>query len=253
MKFSLFSPAKINLFLRVLGRRQDGYHELATLIQTIDLADTLTFTLAKEDRLTSTDPTLPTDSSNLIIKALQLFRKQTGLNIPVDIHLEKKIPIQAGLGGGSSNAATTLKALNTLFHTQISNEELQSWAAELGSDVPFFFSTGTAYCTGRGEIVQNVRHIPLPPFELRKPQEGLSTSEIYKALDLSECASHDPKQLLNDFLSGKLEFINDLEKPAFRLLPSLATFKQKLTEGGFTSSFMTGSGSAWVCLYSVSL
>ncbi len=111
---TLFSPAKINLFLRIMGKRPDGYHELASLFQAIGLGDTLTFTLTPQDSLTCSDPSLPCNDSNLIIKALHLFRRKTNLHIPVTIHLEKHIPTQAGLGGGSSNAATTLGALNTL-------------------------------------------------------------------------------------------------------------------------------------------
>src|SRR5262249_13981075 len=105
---TLLSPAKINLFLRILGKRPDGYHELASLFQAIDLADTIHFSLSDADHLTCTDPAIPVDRSNLIWKSVNLFRRKTGLNFHLKIHLEKKIPHQAGLGGGSSNAATTL-------------------------------------------------------------------------------------------------------------------------------------------------
>lgn len=155
---TLISPAKVNLFLRVLGKRPDGYHELASLFQAIDLADTLHFTLSKHDHLTCTDPAIPLDNTNLIWKTVHLFRRKTNHQFPIHIHLEKNIPIQAGLGGGSSNAATTLWALNELLNTHIPSETLTAWAGEIGSDVPFFLSTGTAYCTGRGEIVKS-----LPP------------------------------------------------------------------------------------------
>ena len=237
----LFSPAKINLFLRVLGKRTDGYHELASLFQAIDLGDTLTLTLSQEDKLTCSNPTLPCDSSNLIAKALDLFRRKTGLRFRVAIHLEKKIPTHAGLGGGSSNAATTLWALNALHNFPYTEQELQIWSAAIGSDIPFFFSHGTAYCTGRGEKVRDLPVPPLPPFSIIKPSEGLPTPAIFKILQLHECSSEDPEKILADFYVGKPRYINDLEIPAFRLCPSLSEIKQT-----HSLAFMTGSGTAMV-------
>jgi 4-diphosphocytidyl-2-C-methyl-D-erythritol kinase len=243
---TLNSPAKINLFLRVLGKRPDGYHEIASLFQAIDLEDTLTFSLALEDRLICSDSTLLCDQSNLILKAVNLFRRKTGLHFFVDIHLKKKIPMQAGLGGGSSNAATTLKALNILLNTAYAFEELQSWSQGLGSDVPFFFSSGTAFCTGRGEKVQSLPPIPgLTVLSLFKPSEGLSTPAIYHALDLKACSSKKPDTLLSNFYSGKHDYTNDLEAPAFRLCPQLEHYKNKLLLTG-CPVFMTGSGTALI-------
>lgn len=239
----LFSPAKINLFLRILGKRPDGYHELASLFQAIDLGDTLTFTLSGQDSFTCSDPHIPCDQTNLVIKALHLFRRKTNLQTPISIHLEKKIPIQAGLGGGSSNAATTLWALNALHNHPFTEQELQNWSAEIGSDIPFFFSHGTAYCTGRGEQVRDLPPPPLPPFTLIKPPEGLSTPAIYQDLQLLECSTTDPERLLADFYAGKPSYINDLEAPAFRISPSLFQIKKSLG-----AAFMTGSGSALVSL-----
>jgi 4-diphosphocytidyl-2-C-methyl-D-erythritol kinase len=239
----LFSPAKINLFLRVLGKRPDGYHEIASLFQAIDLGDQITLTFSTKDTLTCTDPHLPCDDSNLITKALTLFRRQTGLNTPIAIHLEKKIPSQAGLGGGSSNAATTLWGLNALHDFPFSEHELQAWSATIGSDVPFFFSKGTAYCTGRGEKVRDLLPLNLPPLSLIKPSVGLATLAIFQALRLKECSTLDPDQLLHDFVNGKHRFVNDLEIPAFRLCPPLAQIKEK-----HPTAFMTGSGSTMVIL-----
>ena len=242
MTLKLFSPAKINLFLRIMGKRPDGYHEIASLFQAIDLGDTLTFTLANEDQLTCSDPTLPCDASNLVSKAVALFRCKTGLNFSVSIHLEKRIPTQAGLGGGSSNAATTLWALNALHGNPYSDTELQTWSAEIGSDIPFFFSLGTAYCTGRGEKVRNLPPPNLPPLSLIKPSEGLSTPAIFQALNLHECSTLDPECLLASFYEGDPIYINDLEIPALRLCPALASLKKGC------KIFMTGSGTAHVCI-----
>jgi 4-diphosphocytidyl-2-C-methyl-D-erythritol kinase len=237
----LFSPAKINLFLRVLKKRADGYHELASLFQTVSLGDTLTCALSKEDHFTCSDPTLVIPS-NLVLRAVELFRRKTGFRFSVAIHLDKEIPLQAGLGGGSSNAATTLWALNALQGFPYSEQELQSWSIELGSDVPFFFSHGTAYCTGRGEKVKTLPPLSLPPLTLIKPTGGLSTPAVYQNLRLEECSSEDPEDLLADFYGGDPRYINDLEAPAFRLCPALAKIKARY----HPIAFMAGSGSALI-------
>lgn len=241
-----FSPAKVNFFLRVLGKRSDGYHELASLFQTIDLGDTLTFAFSKEDSLTCSDTTLPCDSSNLVAKAVDLFRRKSGLNFSIHIHLDKQIPTQAGLGGGSSNAATTLWALNALHHSPFTEQELQMWSSEIGSDIPFFFSHGTAYCTGRGEKVCDLPPVPLlEPLFLFKPKEGISTPAVYQALQLDECSKDDPEKLLAGFYTGNPSFLNDLENPAFRLLPLLNDYKKELIKKGCSIVAMSGSGSSF--------
>src|ERR1700722_692158 len=248
MTLTLFSPAKINFFLRILGKRRDGYHELASLFQTIDLGDTLTFSLAHdEDRLTCSDLTLACDASHLVTRAVDLFRLKTDLRFFVTIHLEKHIPIQAGLGGGSSNAATTLWALNALHDYPVDQQDLQIWSAQIGSDAPFFFSQGTAYCTGRGEKVRN-----LPPvrfyeegISLSKPNEGITTPAVYKALQLERCSKIDPEEIIAGFYSGHPTFLNDLEEPAFRLLPILQLYKKELRNKGVINATMTGSGTAF--------
>lgn len=230
----LFSPAKINLFLKILGKRGDGYHEIASLFQAVDLGDWITFTPAQEDRLTCTDSTLCCDSTNLVYKALTLFRRESDFKGLLSIHLEKHIPQEAGLGGGSSNAATTLYALNCLAKSPFTHEELIELGSQLGSDVPFFFSRGAAYCTGRGEKVFSLPiPYPMKNFWLVKPVEGLSTPKIYHTLRLNERVPNA---------------INDLEEPAFALLPSLKTLKENLLSQGFEAVFLTGSGTAFVCV-----
>lgn len=244
---SFFSPAKLNLFLRVLGKRVDGYHELASLFQAVDLGDHLEFCFSLADRFTCSDQTL-LNPDNLVLKALTLFRRKTGFIKPVHIHLKKKIPMQSGLGGGSSNAATTLFALNSLHGFPFAEKQLSTWSQELGSDVPFFFSHGTAYCTGRGE---QVRDLPKPPaFEclIVKPNDGLSTPKVFAALDLRELEPRDPEKSLQQFYQNNLICFNDLEKPALAVLPSLMAFKNTLIDQGYSHVQMTGSGSAFFCL-----
>lgn len=234
---SLFSPAKINLFLHILGKRPDGYHELHSLFQTVTLGDTLTFSAANRDQLTCTDPEIPTDSSNLVSKAISLFRQKTGVQSYYNVHIEKKIPSQAGLGGGSSNAATTLWALNQMSGCLASISELQEWSAAIGSDIPFFFSQGTAECFGRGEIVKNVPKTNFKDsFWIIKPSINLSTKEVYKRYSPHLIVKLKPGQ-------G-----NDLEASAFELAPELSQLKTVLIECGFDKVLMTGSGSALFCI-----
>jgi 4-diphosphocytidyl-2-C-methyl-D-erythritol kinase len=245
----LFSPAKINLFLRVVSKRPDGYHELSSVFQAISLGDTLSIELHDRDQLTCRDPLLPVDDSNLVLKAIRLFRRKTNTEVFFKVHLDKRIPTQAGLGGGSSNGATALWACNQLTGLNLPLSTLAEWGGEIGSDIPFFFSQGTAYCTGRGESVHHLPPLAGRSLWIIKPPEGLSTPEVYGRLNLKN--SIRDKLLDNDleeFLSGCLTFYNDLEPPAFELSPKLKELKKSLIEGGFETVLMTGSGSAFFCL-----
>lgn len=244
----LASPAKINLFLRVLRRRSDGYHELASLFQTIDLCDQLQMSFSDVDELHCNAPKIPTNRSNLVWKAVDLFRQKTGREFNLKIFLDKQIPSEAGLGGGSSNAAAALWGVNQLLGNLVSSAELLQWAAELGSDVPFFFSSGTAYCTGRGEIVRDLPRLKQQKVWIFKPDEGLSTPAVFKRLDIASLPKIDPEICLRDFLSGTPCYFNDLEGPAFTLMPKLTQLKAKLISLGFEHSFLTGSGTSFVCL-----
>jgi len=246
---TLYSPAKINLFLQVIRRRADGFHELATLLQAIDLCDVIQFEAGERTSLFCSDPRIPTDGSNLILKAVHIFQRRTLLSIDVAIRLTKNIPIQAGLGGGSSNAATTLWALNQLYGEPASLEELQQWAGEIGSDVPFFLSQGTAYCTGRGETVESLVPLPVPstPLWIIKPNRGLSTPLIYGKLELSRLVKRDPRKALREFVCGGTGYYNDLEGVAIALLPQLSLLREQLLADGFRFVTMTGSGSSLFC------
>lgn len=254
----LFSPAKINVFLRIMRRREDGFHDLASLFHVINLGDYMDVSLlpegATEDQLTCNWDDVPLDGSNLVIKAANLFREKTGLtSVFFRVHLEKNVPHGAGMGGGSGNAATMLWAANQLCGTPASTEQLLAWSGDIGSDISVFFSQGAAYCTGRGEIVENID----PPIDLQtplllvKPPIGLSTPTIFKALDLDRRSTEDPKDILrglcNDSKVLPKYVVNDLEQPAFDCLPELKQLKEDLIrEGSFDAVFMTGSGSTIV-------
>lgn len=243
----LMSPSKINLFLRVLRKRPDGYHDLASLFQAIDLCDFLYMDLAKTDCLTCSNPSLASDNSNLVQRALTLFRAKTGINDPVSIHLEKHVPMQAGLGGGSGNAATTLWGLNQLLGQPAKEHELAQWAAEIGSDISFFFSHGTAYCTGRGEQIRDLPALPEQSLWIVKPTVGLSTPQVFSRLNTQELYQRDPDEHLALFLKGKGECFNDLEHSAFSLMPELDSLKKHLQASGFPEVVLCGSGSSLFC------
>ncbi|KAL3620294.1 hypothetical protein CASFOL_035206 [Castilleja foliolosa] len=256
-RLTLFSPCKINVFLRITGKRADGYHDLASLFHVISLGDKIKFSLSPSkstDRLTTNVSGVPLDDRNLIIKALNLFRKKTGINNYFWIHLDKKVPTGAGLGGGSSNAATALWAANQFSGRVATEKDLQEWSGEIGSDIPFFFSQGAAYCTGRGEVVEDIpTPIPLDlPMVLIKPQEACPTAEVYKAFRLDNTSMIDPSSLLEKISSNGISqdvCINDLEPPAFEVLPSLKRLKQRISAAGrgqYDAVFMSGSGSTIV-------
>ena len=229
-KLTLFSPAKINLYLYVKSRRDDGFHNLETWMQAVDFGDTLTFELADSDQLTSSDPSLPCDASNFVHQAVNLFRQESDLAFSIKIHIEKKIPQQRGLGGGSSNVATTLFALNKLHGFPISKKKLLLLAAQISSDAPFFFSNGSAICRAKGEELEESDQKVDGPLYLINPPFGLSTKEVFQKLDMSTCGGNT----------------NDLEYPATLIEPRLKEVKQELL-GKFERVWMTGSGSAFVC------
>lgn len=256
-RLNLFSPCKINVFLRITGKREDGFHELASLFHVISLGDTIRFSLSPNktrDLLSTNVAGVPLDDSNLIIRALNLYRKKTGTDNFFWIHLDKKVPTGAGLGGGSSNAATALWAANQFSGCLATEKELKEWSGEIGSDVPFFFSHGAAYCTGRGEVVQDIP-CPIPldlPMVLIKPPEACPTAEVYKRLRLDQTSSADPLALLQKISQNGVTqdvCINDLEPPAFEVLPALKRLKQRVraaSQGDYSAVFMSGSGSTIV-------
>jgi len=244
----LFSPAKINLFFRVLKKRQDHFHEIASLYQTIDLGDNLQLALSHEDRLFCDLPTLPLDSSNLILKAAALFRKKTGLPIFMHCQLTKRIPMQAGLGGGSSNAATTLWGLNELSGRPATAKELMIWGAELGSDVAFFLSKGRAYCTGRGEIIKELPFVEGSCWIAKPLHLALTTASVYTNCKPDLFPLRDPLEALASFATQQPSYFNDLEISSFELCRDLSPFKQQLLSLGFHYVTMTGSGTAFFCI-----
>jgi len=246
----LFSPSKINLFLRIIRKREDGFHELASLFQTTGFGDMLYFkklqgTEVDKDEFECTMPGVPVDNTNLVIQALDLFREKTGVQQFFKVCLQKQVPAQAGLGGGSGNCATALFAANELAGSPATLRDLEKWSAELGSDITFYFSRGTCYCTGRGEILTPMAPLPPTSLYLVKPSKGLSTPLVFKNLDYSELSTEDPLEILRSFDDGIYfaKYVNDLEPPAFRVMPELKQMKEELQACNFKVVQMSGSGS----------
>ena len=252
-RITLAAPAKINLSLRILGKRPDGYHELETLMAPLRLADSVEISHGGGEgiRFLCNDPDLPAGGDNLCVKAAKAFLKETGLHHGLSITLLKRIPHGAGLGGGSSDAAAVLRGLNDLFDHPLVAEELHLLAAGLGSDVPFFLHGGPAWCRGRGEVVEpleKAESLPertllliKPPFPIPTPWAYQRYAELQK---LHPPAATEPSQWL-----GELEIRNDLEAPVFQkyiLLPVMKNWMR--AREGVESAFMTGSGSTMVAV-----
>jgi 4-diphosphocytidyl-2-C-methyl-D-erythritol kinase len=250
------SPCKVNLLLNILGKRPDGFHELETVMQPVNLCDELTFERRPSGiGLTCNEPSLPTDAGNLVHRAAARFLERAGIRDGVTMHLEKRIPMAAGLGGGSGNAATTLLALNELFGAPLPIDTLHELAAALGSDVPFFLQDRPALATGRGEKVR-----PLPRFAalegraflLVHPGFGIATAWAYKELARFPSALNGEggraEKLValldaGDLRKAAREFYNSLEAPALEKYPWLAVLQEFLRDNGALAALMSGSGS----------
>jgi 4-diphosphocytidyl-2-C-methyl-D-erythritol kinase len=241
-----FAPAKINLYLHILGRRPDGFHELETLMAPISLGDTLDIDLIPEGvEFTCSDPALSDAKDNLATKAAYVFLNEFQLTTGVRIHLEKAVPVGAGLGGGSSDAAAVLLAMRKLTSVGCPDSKLAELAARLGSDIPFFIYNTPAVCRGRGEIIEPVKLTESYQGLLVHPGFGVPTPWAYKTYAQNPHPGDAGKTLAN------LTLRNDLEPPAFSKYPWLPTVKgwfQKQPE--VLDSLMSGSGSSVFALTS---
>ena len=249
---SLKAPAKVNLFLEILGKRDDGFHEIETIMQEIDLADSLQFEETQEGvTLECNDKNIPANQDNLVCKAANLILEECGIKKGVLINLEKNIPVGAGLGGGSSDAATTLKALNSLWKVGLNNEELMGFAAKLGSDIPFFINGKTALCRGRGELITPVEVRNRMDYIILFPRVHISTETIYKNLKIDLTKKRKDVSFFLDALKysevasiSKLLF-NRLEEIIFATYPDLLQVKSALESFDFCGLSISGSGSAF--------
>jgi len=256
------SPCKVNLLLNILGKRPDGFHELETVFHPVKLFDRLSFSRNGSGiQLTCSDPALLVDSSNLVQRAAVAFLGATGIGDGVRIHLTKHIPMAAGLGGGSGNAATTLLGMNELFGLPLTMEQLHPIAAKLGSDVNFFLQAKPALATGRGEKVESLDDFPAmcgASFLLIHPGFGISTPWAYQnlarfpqALNGTPGRARKLVSLLQtaDLATAGKEFYNSLEAPALEKFPVLALYQEFFREQGAATTLMSGSGSTTFAVF----
>jgi 4-diphosphocytidyl-2-C-methyl-D-erythritol kinase len=245
------SYAKVNLDLRVLGTRADGYHEVRTVLQSVAICDTLLCVARRGDfTIKCRTPGVPLDASNLVWKAAAALWTAIGREGPlrdVTISLKKEIPIQAGLGGGSANAAAALQALGRLWGG-VPVSTLRDVAAGIGADVAYFLSGGTALGLGRGEEIYPLVDLPTHWVVIAKPPYGVSTAEAYSWYDEDRAAGHretrEPQMLPVPWPTRAAQMINDLEPPVVRRHADIGTIKAMLRETGAVAAAMSGSGSA---------
>ncbi len=249
MKISIKAPAKINLSLDVLHKRNDGFHEVEMIMTTVDLADRIELTLLEEDQIIVdvSEGFIPSDHRNLAYQAAQLLKDKFHIRKGVRISIQKNIPVSAGLAGGSSDAAATLRGLNKLWNLGLHLDELASLGAKIGSDISFCVYGGTALATGRGEKIQ---HISAPPpcwVILAKPPIGVSTAEVYRNLKLENLAHPNIDQMVSaingrDYYEICQQLGNVLESVTFRLYPEVQKIKEQMKRFGADGVLMSGSG-----------
>ncbi len=259
MKVKAF--AKINLCLDVLRRKEDGYHEVEMVMTNVDIADVLEIKELEEKKilLKSDNKDLAMDETNLIYKAIVLLQKEAGKDFGIELSLEKNIPMEAGMAGGSADAAATLKAVNELFKLNISKDRLMELGASLGADIPFCIMGGTALASGIGEKLKSLKPLPKMKILIAKPNTGLSTKRVYESLDIenlnkSGFKHRDVKETVSVIESDKDEktkikeiadsLNNILELPSIKLLPFIEDIKKIMMDNNCLGCLMSGSGTA---------
>ncbi len=249
LKFKTFkvkAPAKINLWLQVVNRRSDGYHDLWSLMLPVSVFDELELQISEGYgiEITCNDPAIPTDSSNLIWKAIKTYEKATEpINYKLSIQLKKNIPVGAGLGGGSSNAGYMLMGLNQCFQNSVPSDKLFEIAKMVGADVPFFLYSQPSLAEGIGDILKPVDNFPSYFLVLIKPPVTLSTKEIYQSLELTKKRRFiSINEVLKDCWSLDGVVVNDLEAVAVKKCNQIADIKDWLNGMGAVVAGMSGSG-----------
>jgi len=252
---TLLSPAKINLTLEVLGVRTDGYHEIRSIIQPINLFDEVSVYVEDGEgiEIKSSGVSMPLGKDNLALRAAELFFQKSGVNLKTKIFIKKRIPLGAGLGGGSSNAAAVLIGLNRITNA-LSEDDLFKIAPNIGADVAFFIRSLTGVVEGIGEKISILKEFPIFHYVLLCPNLHTSTQEVYKKWDELNCAGQNEiapsennlEKCIKKFIDKKEDppLQNVLEEPAISLHPEIASYKQILTSLDTKSVLMTGSGSA---------
>lgn len=248
---SLPAFAKINLDLRVMGTRPDGYHDLRTIFQSLALSDTVTIRTRRGPlAITCDDADVPTDRRNLVWKAASILYRlaagKSGEASGIEIHLRKRIPTSSGLGGGSANAAVTLLALNRLWKLNLDPATLSRFGARIGADVPFFLAGGTALGLGRGDDIYPLADLPTVHVVILRPAFGVSTEDAYTWFDAERRPRREspPRTVPPGWPDWASTLRNDLESPVIRHHPAIGRLRQSLLDAGAAAAAMSGSGSA---------
>ncbi|HEU4933333.1 MAG TPA: 4-(cytidine 5'-diphospho)-2-C-methyl-D-erythritol kinase [Pyrinomonadaceae bacterium] len=249
----LSSFAKINSFLRILGKRSDGYHDVVTLLQTVSLSDELVFELHDDDQiiLHCDDPAIPVDETNLIVKTAAALNQRLQSSHGAEITLTKRIPAQGGLGGASSNAAVALFALNALWRGNLKVDHLWLLARGLGADVPFFLVGGRCLGIGTGTTVKPVHDPPKGYLIVVTPNARVATANAYAALNAASLTTSESNSILSSSLadmfsagSGRWPLQNDFEGVIFEIEPEIERAKMALLDAGARGALLAGSGSS---------
>jgi 4-diphosphocytidyl-2-C-methyl-D-erythritol kinase len=244
------APAKINLTLDAVYKRTDGYHELETIMTTIDLADRIDL-MSKETgmiRLESSSGLVPQDERNLAYRAAALLKKKIGVKHGVHIYIHKHVPVAAGLAGGSSDAAATLRGLNRLWKLGLADAQLAEIGAEIGSDVPFCIYSNTSIAQGRGEILTPLTAPPSCWVVLAKPMHGVSTADVFDNLKVDQIKEHPDTQAMlqavtsQDYVTIYQKLANVLEPVTMEMYPEVQRLKEKMIQFGADGVVMSGSG-----------
>ncbi|MET3683766.1 4-diphosphocytidyl-2-C-methyl-D-erythritol kinase [Alkalibacillus flavidus] len=243
------APAKINLTLDVLHKRDDGYHEVNMIMTTVDLYDRMSFEVLDHDEIVveSENRFVPDNEHNLAYQAAQLFKRKQGITQGVKIGIDKQIPVAAGLAGGSSDAAATLRGLNRLFETNLTYEQLEALAEEIGSDVPFCIKGGTQLAQGRGEKLTSISQLPPCYVVIAKPNIGVSTKDVYKQVDVAQMNHPDTQAMIEaldaqDFDGVCNQLNNVLEPITVNMHEEIAQIKERMEKAGAPGVLMSGSG-----------
>lgn len=249
VRLTLKAPAKINLTLDVLSKRTDGFHEIEMVMTTVDLADRVTLTLLDSNQIIIDCPIayVPLDERNHAYQAAKVVKEKFGITQGVHIFIEKNIPIAAGLAGGSSDAAATIKGLNQLWNLNMSIEEMADLGAKVGSDVSFCVYGGTAVARGRGEKIEPISPPPSCWVILAKPPIGVSTADVYGALSVSDLGGGKTREMVEaiekrDFLKVCQCLSNDLESVTLQMHPEVKRIKERMERSGADGVLMSGSG-----------
>jgi 4-diphosphocytidyl-2-C-methyl-D-erythritol kinase len=250
MEFELHAYGKINLALDVIGRRENGYHDVRMIMQTVKLYDKLKFARLNEDKIVITTNLsfLPVNEDNLVYKACRLIKDEYNITDGISIDIEKHIPVAAGMAGGSTDAAAALIAMNKMFELKITEDKLMKYGVSLGADVPYCIMRGTALSEGIGEVLTKLPPIPKCHILIAKPPVSVSTKQVYEALDSREISSHpDIDAMIEAIKNSDIHAVADkmgnvLEEVTVRMYPRIEELKTIMKENGALNAMMSGSG-----------